>query len=139
MATGIPDYRSLTPVVQNLSDPAILVQAWKKAHAYIRSHNWYADSLELDISSLRLHQLVSDWSKLLTPETLKDFKPDPMRLVPAPKTHNWSIEGGWKPTKDDETDELKLRPLAHLTIRDQTLSMVVLSVSPPNFFAGSCL
>lgn len=126
MATGTPDYVSLTPVAKNLSDVAVLVQAWKKAHSYIRSHNWYADSLELDISSLRLHQLVSEWSKLLTPENVRGFKPDPMRLVPAPKTHAWSMEGGWKPAKDDETGELKLRPLAHLTIRDQTLSMAVL-------------
>ena len=100
--------------------PLLLVQAWKKAHAYIRSHNWYADSLELDISSLRLRQLIADWSKLLTPDAVAAFKPDPMRLVPAPKTCKWKMDDGWKPVDDDE---LKLRPLAHLSIRDQTLSM----------------
>ena len=126
MVSRNPSYNFLTPVVQNLLDPAILVQAWKKAHAYIRSHSWYADSLELDISSLRLHQLVSEWSKLLTPERAKSFQPDDMRLVPAPKTHTWSMEDSWKPTKESDTDEVKLRPLAHLTIRDQTLSMAVL-------------
>jgi len=114
MASGNPDYISLTAVAKNLSDPAVLVQAWKKAHAYIRSHNWYADSLELDISSLRLHQLVSDWSKLLTTEAIEDFKPDLMRLVPAPKSHAWEMEDGWKPIKEDDADELKRigRPMA---------------------------
>ena len=73
MATGDPNYLSLLPVARNLSDPAILIQAWKKAHAYIRSHNWYADSLELDFSALRLRQLVSDWSKLLTPAAIESF------------------------------------------------------------------
>lgn len=126
MATGKPNYESITPLAQNLSDPAILVQAWKKAHAYIRSHNWYADSLELDISALRLHQLVSEWSKLFTSDSIQDFKPLPMRLVPAPKAHEWKMDGGWKPVRVEDTDELKLRPLAHLSIRDQTLSMAVL-------------
>ena len=123
MAIGSPDYDSISPVARNLSDQAILVQAWKKAHAYIRSHNWYADSLELDISSLRLRQLIADWSKLLKPDAVAAFKPDPMRLVPAPKTGRWNMDNGWKPADNEKP---KLRPLAHLSIRDQTLSMAAL-------------
>ena len=120
MAASDPDYRSLSPLAQNLADPAILVQAWKKAHTYIRSHNWYADSLDLDFSALRLRQLVSDWSKLLALDAIQSFEPDPMRLVPAPKSCQWTTEAGWKP---GDEDDLKLRPLAHLSIRDQTLAM----------------
>ena len=123
MPTEAPDYTLLSPKVQYLSDPAILIQAWKKAHAYIRSHNWYADSLELDLSALRLHELIGEWSQLLLPEHIGDFIPDKMRLVPAPKSCQWKIVDGWQPTDERE---LKLRPLAHISIRDQTLAMAAL-------------
>lgn len=118
-------YEIIQPSADFLSDSAILVQSWKKAHAYIRSHNWYADSLELDVSALRLNSLVNEWSKLLTPDEIQNYSPDPMRLVPAPKSHPWTLEDGWKPS-NDENGELKLRPLAHLSIRDQSLSMATL-------------
>jgi hypothetical protein len=118
-------YEIIQPSADFLTDSAILVQSWKKAHAYIRSHNWYADSLELDISALRLNSLVNEWSKLLTADEIQNYSPDPMRLVPAPKSHPWTLEEGWKPS-NDENSELKLRPLAHLSIRDQTLSMATL-------------
>ncbi len=36
------------------------------------------------------------------------------------------MDQGWKPVKEDNADEIKLRPLAHLTIRDQSLSMAAL-------------
>lgn len=122
MASSTLDYSSPSPLVGYLTDPAILVQAWKKAHSYIRSHNWYADSLELDVSTIQLRQLIADWSKLLTPDSLHKYEPDPMRLVPAPKSTKWTVEDGWRP----EEPEQKLRPLAHLSIRDQSLTMAAL-------------
>lgn len=117
------DYSSLEPTLKLLADPAVLVQAWKKAHTYIRSHNWFADSLELDLSTIRLHDLIAEWSELLTPSNIKQYRPDPMRVVPAPKTCEWKLEDGWRP---QEADKFRLRPLAHLSIRDQTVAMAAL-------------
>ena len=45
-------YQSLAPRAEVLFDTVILAQAWKKAHTYIRRHNWYADTLELDCSAV---------------------------------------------------------------------------------------
>ncbi len=117
------DYSNLRPSLQLLADPAVLVQAWKKAHAFIRSHNWFADSLELDLSTIRLHELIAEWSDLLAPSQVRNYSPDPMRIVPAPKTSDWKVEDGWRP-KDPE--KFRLRPLAHLTIRDQTVAVAAL-------------
>jgi len=35
---------SLSPSLDLLSEEFVLVQAWKKTAAFIRSHNWYADT-----------------------------------------------------------------------------------------------
>ena len=67
------DYSNIQPHIQFLADDAVLVQAWKKAHTYIRSHNWYADSLELDVSAIRLRSLIGDWVTELNPQTVSDF------------------------------------------------------------------
>jgi hypothetical protein len=123
MAKQRNDYAAIRPYPSFLSDPAVMVQAWKKAHAYVRSHNWYADSLELDMSAIRLRRLIREWTSLLSPDAVARYRPDPMRLVAAPKSTEWSTENGWKPS---DQDGLKLRPLAHLSIRDQTFAMVVL-------------
>ena len=45
-------YNQLKPEFHYLCDEVVLAQAWKKSHAYIRSHNWYADTLELDCSAV---------------------------------------------------------------------------------------
>jgi len=122
MAADTPDFSSPSPLVRYLSEPAVLVQAWKKAHSYIRSHNWYADSLELDVSTIRLRRLIARWSTLLTSDSLQQYEPDPMRLVPAPKSSQWIVEGGWRPKEPDQ----RLRPLAHMSIRDHTMTMAAL-------------
>ena len=51
--------RKLKPSIDLLSDEVIIAQAWKKTHAYIRLHNWYADTLALDISALGLESNAS--------------------------------------------------------------------------------
>jgi hypothetical protein len=48
----------LFPTLKDLSDESVLFQAWKKTSAYIGSHNWYADTLELDWQSLRVPDLI---------------------------------------------------------------------------------
>ena len=121
-----PDYEQLGPDPVYLTDEAVLVQAWKKSHAYIRSHNWYSDSLELDLSTLRLRDEIEAWRRNAS-RSADSFLPEPMRLVPAPKSALWTVPGeqdskdgqSWRP-RDGE--KLKLRPLAHLSIRDQTFA-----------------
>lgn len=132
---------------ENLTNPALLALAWKKAHHYIRSTNWYADNFELDKSALDLHNACAAWVK-----EIKGGKTrfTPLKLVPAPKTQVWHFVSPknpiknapclvWqpkiqelKPDQEHETDKeagddevynypVKLRPLAHIGIKEQTI------------------
>jgi hypothetical protein len=147
-------YRQLAPQASYLKDPVILAQAWKKTHTAIRRHNWYADVLELDCSTIDLERQLAEWALALED---KAFKPEPMMLVPAPKNGRWEFPEDQQPkpsniediltatiddlpgqdgdarfdawqVKQDEKGERsqKLRPLAHLTIRDQTLASAIM-------------
>lgn len=117
-----------------------MAQAWKKSHTYIRSHNWYADTLELDCSAINLESLLEDWAHQIITGT---YRPAEMRLVPAPKTDRWtyfedSIDSkrwkwGPKPREGECTAEdarisesKELRPLAHVNIQDQTVATAVM-------------
>ncbi|MBF0308056.1 MAG: RNA-directed DNA polymerase [Magnetococcales bacterium] len=111
-----PKYRFLAPRLEYLSDPVILTQAWKKTQRYIRRHNWYADILDLDKSAVTLEESITQWS-----EEIKNGEctPNPMRMVPAPKSTPWHFSKGvWKPINAP----VFLRPLAHLGIREQTMA-----------------
>ena len=55
-------YAELAPRGAYLSDVVVLAQAWKKAHSYIRKHNWYADTLELDCSAVGLEGRLQAWA-----------------------------------------------------------------------------
>lgn len=119
-------YRQLLPTLDFLSDPVVLAQAWKKSHSYIRSHNWYADTLELDASTFNLEENINSWSEELKNQT---YKPSPMRLVPAPKGDVWGFEKvkgdwSWAPKKSSRSEAL--RPLAHLTIKDQVIATAIM-------------
>ncbi|HSI36661.1 MAG TPA: RNA-directed DNA polymerase, partial [Tepidisphaeraceae bacterium] len=117
---------TVTPHHAFLSDIAVLTQAWKKAHEYIRRHNWYADTLELDVSAVMLRELVSDWSAILGNRACRPemYRPEPIRLVTAPKSAPWRVTAAeWKPVKEDG---VRLRPLAHIAIRDQTLAVAAM-------------
>lgn len=113
-------YRSIKPTIDYLIDPVVIAQAWKKTHGYIRSFNWYADTLALDVSALGIEELSKEWGKQLANKK-KLFL---IELVPAAKSEPWSIneENGWSPetSLEDRTKSPPLRPLAHLMIRDQT-------------------
>tara|TARA_R110001583_G_scaffold72800_1_gene203373 strand:- start:8268 stop:11978 length:3711 start_codon:yes stop_codon:yes gene_type:complete len=114
-------YRCLKPTIDYLTDEVVMAQAWKKTHGYIRSFNWYADTLALDVSALGIEDNAKIWAN-----SLKDGKAlHPLELVPAAKSESWLIdEEGWHPSAKSEIkrteDKIPLRPLAHLTIRDQT-------------------
>ena len=124
MNNWIPTYESISPHHAYLSDEVVLVQAWKKAATYVRRHNWYADHLELDLSTLSLQACIRTWSGQLTGAALLTYEPDEMRLVPAPKSTIWDIQDKWAPR--DREKPARLRPLAHLSIRDQTAATAVM-------------
>ncbi|HEX5311981.1 RNA-directed DNA polymerase [Aquabacterium sp.] len=127
-------YQRLGPSLALLTDEAVLAQAWKKTDSDVRRHNWYADILELEQASLLLPQKLEAWAAELNsgaalPETT------PARVVLAPKNAKWHFpdkkDGGWrfKPQLDaagNEVAQPELRPLAHLTIRDQVLATAVM-------------
>jgi hypothetical protein len=117
----------LTPTLDHLSQEYVLVPAWKKAHDYIRRHNWYADVLELDLANADLGSVVRSIGEEV--ESTNPLKPQPLRLVLAPKTQAWEIKKEqWRPVKGPAAVERKLRPLAHLSVRDQILGTAFMMV-----------
>lgn len=126
-------YDRLCPDLELLCDEAVLAQAWKKTDAYIRRHNWYADTLELEQTSLLLPDQLQSWGALLKAGDFSSVKP--LRLVPAPKNAKWYFpkgeQSGWAFKQSDdannvETTEPALRPLAHVSVREQTLATAVM-------------
>lgn len=147
------EYRFLAPKSKSLADTIVLAQAWKKTQDYVRCHNWYADGLELDVVMANIEQCLVSWSADVRKTR---FLTVPLRLVSAPKYARWSFNpqfnsssddvldlnledigsepafNDWTPcharcsNKPDENTTQKLRPLAHLTIRDQTLATAVM-------------
>jgi Reverse transcriptase (RNA-dependent DNA polymerase) len=112
----------LGPQYHHLTSEHVLVQAWKKAHRYIRYHNWFEDALALDVSSVHLRNSMSDWAQSM--EGGAAFTPDQLRIVPAPKSSAWHIKKGkWAPLTKHKP---RLRPLAHATVRDQTLAVALM-------------
>jgi hypothetical protein len=97
----------------------IIAQAWKKSHGYIRHFNWYADTLALDVSALGLESNANNWAHLIS----QGEQTYELELVPAAKSESWTITDGegWAPQKDEleRLADPSLRPLAHITIRDQ--------------------
>jgi hypothetical protein len=82
-------YEQLAPHGAFLKDVVVLAQAWKKTHTAIRRHNWYADVLELDCSTIDLERQLAQWAKAVASP---DFRPNaPMMLVPAPKNARWDF------------------------------------------------
>lgn len=110
-------YRRILPTIDYLTDEVIIAQAWKKTHAYVRAFNWYADTLALDISALTIEENAKKWAVSLR----EGKKLHALELVPAAKSENWDIAGksGWAPSSR-KTGRPPLRPLAHISVRDQT-------------------
>lgn len=123
MGRIFPGYEGgLKPEFRFLNDKAVIIQAWKKAHEYIRAHNWYSDNLELDLSCIQLEELCGEIQALFSTNAWRDYRPAPMRVVPAPKaaSKEWVItDASIAPPKD-----FGIRPLAHLSIKDQTIAVM---------------
>ena len=113
----------LRPSFRFLSDKAVIIQAWKKAHEYMRRHNWYSDNFELDCSCIDLEELLLDIQSCFADSANVRYNPDPSRVVPAPKTCS-----GWNLGSEEfkAPENFSLRPLAHLTVRDQVVAMMFL-------------
>lgn len=103
----------LEATVDDIKLECVLVQAWKKASAFIRYHNWYSDTLELDYQSLRLPQFIGELQEWLE----EPWETTLLRIVPAPKSQKWKLFEGnvWKQRKGEDISD-KLRPLAHVAL-----------------------
>jgi len=76
----------LDPRLELLREEFVLVQAWKKTASYIRYHNWFSDTLELNRTAINLPRFLGDLAEhLAAPE---EWRSDPLRIVPAPKVSN---------------------------------------------------
>jgi len=115
----------LDPRLDLLSEQYVLVQAWKKTAAYIRYHNWFADTLALDRAAVNLpHFLEGLAERLQEPECWSNT---PMRIVPAPKSQEWRVNeiGRWGPRPKEEIAK-KMRPLAHVVLEDQVAATALM-------------
>jgi hypothetical protein len=112
----------LSPTVNDLQLESVLVQAWKKTASYIRSHNWYADTLELDYQSMRLPGFIREVRDSIRAD---HFSPTPLRFVGAPKSQKWRFR---PPSTWDHEGALeeRIRPLAHVDLRDQVIATAVM-------------
>ena len=113
----------LTPSLDDLRLECVLMQAWKKTSAYLRSHSWYADTLGLDYESLRLPKFIKEIQKRL--QEPENWQSKPIELVPAPKNQRWAYQNEkWEPL--DKNIDRNLRPLAHLDLQDQVVATAIL-------------
>lgn len=115
----------LTLSLDQLAREEVLVQAWKKASAHIRYHNWFSDTLELDLTAINLQAFVSNLSTKIRSGNASSS--DPLRMVPAPKSQEWGVieNGKWAPMEASEASA-RLRPLAHVSIEDQVVTTALM-------------
>lgn len=113
----------LEPQLELLREEYVLIQAWKKTAAYIRYHNSFADTLALDRAAVNLPKFLRRLRERL--KSSDQWKNDPLRIVPAPKSQNWQVQSNqWRPKKD--ADPAALRPLAHVSLEDQVIATAVM-------------
>lgn len=116
----------LEPSIELLCEEYVLVQAWKKTASYIRYHNWYSDTLELDRAAVNLRRFLGELSERFRAH--RQWNNDPLRIVPAPKSQRWRVTKEiniWEPETNGET-AAKLRPLAYASLRDQVAATAMM-------------
>lgn len=115
----------LSPTLEQLKEEYLLYIAWKKASKYIRYHNWYSDTLELDYQSLQLPVFIENLKHKL--EAAPSWNSSKLVHVPAPKSHKWVLKSNltWRP-ENTSISKKKLRPLAHLSLDDQVISTAIM-------------
>ncbi|KXV23550.1 hypothetical protein AD936_22420 [Gluconobacter japonicus] len=84
----------LIPTVEQISQEYVLVQAWKKAAAHIRYHDWFSDTLELDRAAAGLPRFIP---RLAARLCSGKYETGGLKLVPASKSQRWhlDVEGLW--------------------------------------------
>lgn len=115
----------LEPRLDLLRQEYVLVQAWKKTASYIRYHNWFSDTIELDRAAVSLPTFLAGIAEALaSPE---DWIGSALRMVPAPKTQRWRVSGSgvWEPAEKG-LSAARLRPLAHVALRDQVIATALM-------------
>lgn len=113
----------LKPNLELLSEEYVLVQAWKKTASWIRRHNWFSDTLELDHAAANLPTFINRLRERL--QSWENWKPRCLRMVLAPKNQTWEINNGvWGPT--EEQSKIRLRPLAHVNLEDQVVATALM-------------
>ena len=115
----------LNPSLEDLGLECVLMQAWKKTSSYLRTHSWYADTLDIDYQSLRIPAFLAEIQEAI--DSYTTWTPEPLELVPAPKTQKWYVDdsGNWTPRLNQEYQK-KLRPLAHVELRDQVVATAIM-------------
>ena len=115
----------LNPSLEDLRLECVLMQAWKKTSSYLRTHSWYADTLGIDYQSLRIPAFLAEIRKAV--DAYAEWTPQPLDLVPAPKTQRWCFDdsGNWIPRANQDYQK-KLRPLAHVALRDQVVATAIM-------------
>ena len=116
----------LEPQLNLLRQEYVLVQAWKKTATYIRYHNWYSDTLELDRTAINLRTFLAELSERL--QSPEQWEGDRLRIVPAPKTQRWRVSpdsGDWEPIKRGVI-AAQLRPLAYVSLKDQVIATALM-------------
>ncbi|WP_272575888.1 reverse transcriptase domain-containing protein [Providencia sp. PROV273] len=131
-------YNKLLPTKDFLSDEVILLNAWKKSQQHIRTISSYADYFDLDKSALELDTRIFNISQGLKKKKLQLSH---LKLIPAPKSYPWEFvktnllgeidpngpKLSWRPIQQSESEKnnkiplIPMRPLAHISIEDQTL------------------
>ena len=130
------------PDLALLQEEYLLIEAWKKTVAHLRSHNWFADTLEIDRASAALPDFLRAVADRLSRP--HDYATHPLRLVPAPKSHRWIVKKDgdkteWKPepirtnseeeeSESQDAEQLgpRIRPLAHVDLRDQVAATAIM-------------
>lgn len=115
----------LNPSLDDLRLECVLMQAWKKTSSYLRTHSWYADTLGIDYQSLRIPAFLAEIQEAV--DSYADWTSEPLELVPAPKTQRWCFDdaGNWMPRANQDYQK-RLRPLAHVALRDQVVATAIL-------------
>jgi Reverse transcriptase (RNA-dependent DNA polymerase) len=118
-------FEHLTPSIECLADQTVLMQAWKKTSRHIRYHNWFSDTLDLDRKAINLQDFIESISQDI--RAGRQLQSEPIRMVPAPKSQHWTVgkNGEWNPT-GSQSDTAKVRPLAHVTLRDQVIATAIM-------------
>ena len=114
----------LNPTISQIAQEYVLVQAWKKVSTYIRYHNWFSDTIDIDATTADLPSFIAAISNSIQSG---EWIADRLRLVSAPKSAKWKVDprnGKWAP--ESQLTAKALRPLAHVSLRDQVVAAAIM-------------